>query len=44
MIVNIIISIQKHVCVLLQEYGALFYETSALSGENVPECMDALAR
>jgi len=28
----------------LQEFGTLFYETSALNGENVHEAMDGLAR
>ncbi|VDO62724.1 unnamed protein product [Schistosoma curassoni] len=29
---------------LAQEIGALFFETSALTGENVNECVEALAR
>ncbi|CAH8552404.1 unnamed protein product [Schistosoma rodhaini] len=29
---------------LAQEIGALFFETSALTGENVNECLEALAR
>ena len=29
---------------IYQEYGALFYETSAKSGLNVPDALQAMAR